>query len=160
MPKTKTKQPTKSEVYESINASIQLFLEDHKLTKKAQDHLKQIIDDHLKPKAGGGHSQNPPKLDDDGNIIEAYCRYHERYEPVENMVISGGKSKGYCRAAISKWTKATKEVKALEKASTDAVLEGDIDLAKEKAQEAKDLQSAITSPSFYDYDKDWEAFNA
>lgn len=131
------------------------LLEAHKGSKK----LTMALEELLAPKAGGGSSVNPPKLDEDGNIVEAWCRWHERYEPVENMVISNGKSKGYCKAAISKWNKANSQIKKYEAQASSALLSGDFEQAQEFAGKAKELKELFNLPSYYDFDEDWSVFN-
>ena len=83
-----------------------------KMSKAAMEQLITVIDTNMKPKAGGGSSKNPPLMDD-GQIVEAYCRYYQAYFPADEMVISKGKSKGYSKVAIGHWNKAQRLVKKL-----------------------------------------------
>ena len=85
---------------------VQKLLENNKASKA----LKEALEELLAPKSAGSMA-NPPKLDKDGNIVEAYCRFHQRYEKVEDMVVSQGKSKGYCKASISLWNKTNAKIK-------------------------------------------------
>ena len=147
---TETKRVTKAQVWEQALK----ILTDHKAPKKMQEAMEEL----LAPKAGGGVSVNPPKLDANGNIVEAFCRYHQRYEKVDAMIISGGKSKGYCRAGYAKWTKANKEAKDLDAEVTKLVADGDFDAAQKAAKKAQKLRDTMNKPEFFDYDKDWAEF--
>jgi len=150
----------KTQVYTNVVAQINALLEGSKVSKKFQEELLNIIDANIAPKSGGGSSTHPPKLDEDGNIVEAYCRYHQRYEGVDNMVMSQGKSKGYCKASISLWNKTNSTIKRLDSEAVDAMSAGDFDKAQKIAQESKELKDAFNAPEFYDYDRDWANFNA
>jgi hypothetical protein len=148
---TQNKRVSKTELW----AQALEVLEANKAPKKLIAALEVIY----APKAGGGTSQNPPKLNEAGEIVEAYCKFHKCYEPVENMVMSGGKSKGYCRAGLAAWNKLNNEVKALNNLSVKLLGEDDFDGAKDAAKRAKEAKEAIAEHE-YDLEKDWEAFNA
>ena len=130
--------------------------ENHKLSNEVITELAKI----LEPKKGGGGSAHPPKLDKDGNIIEAWCRYHQTYEPIENMVINkDGKSKGYCKAAASISTARRAKVKSLRLQALE-LFDSDPKKAAKLAKEAKELEGQVNDPAFYDLKKDWKAFNS
>ena len=150
---------TKTQVYNNTVTQINELLENSKVSKKFKEELFTILENNLAPKKGGGSMAHPPKLDEDGNIVEAWCRFHERYEPVENMVISNGKSKGYCKASISLWNKTNSNIKKLDSQAVEAMAEGDFETAQELAKEAKELKDNFNKPEFYDYDRDWAEFN-
>lgn len=152
-----SKQLNKTQVYNNVVDQVQELLSNSKVTKTFSSELLSILETNLAPKSSG--SINPPILDEDGNIVEAYCRFHKRYEVVSDMVISQGKSKGYCKASISLWNKTNSAIKALDSKATKCVLDGDFENAKEVAQEAQDLKAKLNAPDFYDYDRDWAAFN-
>jgi len=133
---------------------VQKLLEDNKASKA----LKEALELLLAPKSGGS-SANPPKVDKDGNITEAYCRYHERYEKVENMVMSQGKSKGYCKASISLWNKINSDIKKLNNLVSEAVGQGDIELAQKHSKEVTALKAKHNDVKTYDFDRDWKTFN-
>ncbi len=143
----------KSELYEGITKDISELLEGTKISKATKSELFAIVDNYLKPKSGGS-SAHPPILDEDGNIVEAWCRFHERYEVVEDMVISNGKSKGYCKAGISHWNKNQSAIKKLESEAIGALTKGDFDAAKDFSEKAKELKDTLD----YDYERYWEAF--
>lgn len=146
------KSLNKSEIYTNVVTSVTELLESSKTTKAFRTELLSILEINLAPKSSG--SINPPILNDEGEIVEAYCRFHQRYEKVEDMVISNGKSKGYCKAGISRWNKNQTKVKSLDSEALAAMTDGDFDTAQAKALEAKETKESLT----YDYDADWAEF--
>ena len=145
---------TKTETYKNVMAEV-LALE---IPKGKMEMLQAILDEHLKPKVATGAT--PPKLDKDGNIIEAWCRYHKRYEVVENMVISAGKSKGYCKAGIAAWNRAGVKIKRLQEEMTRFMGDGDFEEAQKCAIDIKEMSANRNNPDNFDFDKDWATFNA
>ena len=137
-------------------AKVQELLSTHKVSAKVAAELELL----LSPKAGGGVSEHPHKTDDKGNIIEAWCKYHEQYEPIENMVVSNDKPKGYCKAAASKSNKLRNESKSLDQKVIAEMADGNLEGAQKTAMEAKALSTMINHPSKYDFKKDWAEFNA
>ena len=150
---------TKTQTYNTTVEQINALLENSKVSKAFKEELLNIIELNLAPKNGGGSSTNPPKLNDDGEIIEAYCRFHNRYEVVTDMVISNGKSKGYCKASISLWNKTNSNIKKLDSKAVDAMSDANFEEAQAIALEAKTLKDSFNSVEFYDYDRDWANFN-
>lgn len=122
---------TKTELYNNVTSTLETILNNNKHSKALSEALYEMIDSQLKPRTNS--SKHPAKLDDDGNIIEAYCRYTQKYHPAEDMVISNGKSKGYSKSAISLWNQAQRRIKVL---SSDFVSMDD--LASKSAQQLKD----------------------
>lgn len=151
---------TKTQIYTNVVTQINELLENSKVSKKFKDDLLFIIDNNIAPKNGSRSAINPPKLDKEGNIIEAYCRFHQRYEKVEDMVMSNGKPKGYCKASISLWNKTNSKIKKLDSQAIDFMANGDFEKAKEVAKKAKELKDNFNKPEFYDYDEDWANFNS
>ena len=147
---------TKTQLHTKVLEEVQQLLSTTKHTKVFEESLTKILNDNLAPKKGGGSSTNPPILNEDGEIVEAWCRFHERYEVAEAMVISQGKSKGYCKAGISAWNRNQTKVKALEAEALVAMSAGDFETAQAKSIEAKDTKESLA----YDYDADWELFNS
>lgn len=133
---------------------VQELLAQHPTTSKV---LKSELEALLAPKQGGGSSTNPPQEID--GVMNYWCRFHERYEPQEDMVMSKDKSKGYCKAAISKWNKTNASIKKLDASMSELVAEGEFEQAQAIAQESKDLKSILNSHDYYDYDEDWANFN-
>jgi len=155
-----TKKPTKLQVWTNVQEQVMNLLEGAKVSKKFSEELMNLLETNIAPKSGGGNMMNPPKLDEDGNIVEAYCRFHQRYEIVSNMVISNNKSKGYCKASISLWNKTNSKIKSLESTVSKLVSEGSFEEAQVVAKESVELKESFNKPEFYDYDRDLEAFNA
>ena len=125
--------------------------------KRLPKDLVNELETLLKPKSGGGISKNPPKEID--GIIHYWCRYHQTYEPEQNMVISNAKSKGYCKAAAAKSNKLRKMATDLMNKSMELLAKGEVEEAKKIAQEAQELKQKATDPQFFDLEKDWEEFN-
>jgi hypothetical protein len=125
------------------------------VANKASKKLSVALEELLAPKVGGG-SINPPKEVD--GVMHYYCRFHECYEPEPDMVMSAGKSKGYCRAAISKWNKTNGSIKRLESEAVGAMASGDFDKAQSLAQDVKVLKDGLNDSANYDYDTDWANF--
>jgi hypothetical protein len=150
---------TKKELYETVSSEVVTILENSKTSKKVREELLSVIDNYLKPKSGGGSQLNPPLKDSEGNITHYWCRWHQVYEPITDMVISNNKSKGYCKAAISKWNKANSKIKKLEAEATSLLLDGKPEEAMTKANEAKELKAIFNSPSYYNYVEDWTKFS-
>ena len=114
--------------------------------------------DLLAPKKAGG-SVNPPVLDEEGNILEAWCRYHQAYEPADDMVITNNKSKGYCKAAASISNTRRKDVQA-KRLEALSIMGDDIEKAQGLVKEANELEPQINGVEFYDLESDWEQFNS
>ena len=146
---------TKQQQWEAVEAI--LNSEQYKnVSKKLKAELAVL----LKPKGSRG-SSNPPVLNDDGTIAEAWCRYHQRYEPADDMLLyeDNTKSKGLCKAASREWHKRNSAVKSLEAEATSMLISGDAESAMTKAKEAKELKESLNTPETYDYDADWSEFD-
>lgn len=135
-----------NEVQELLNAQA-------KLPKGLYEALEAI----LAPKTNGG-AINPPKLID--GVMHYYCRFHQAYEAEENMVLSGGKSKGYCKASISVWNKRNSAIKKLEAEISELVMAGDFTQAQECTIELKEMKEGLNDPKTYDIVVDWNVFNS
>jgi hypothetical protein len=145
---------TKQQQWEAIEAIL-----NNDQYKNVSKKLKEELADLLKPKGSRG-SSNPAILNEDGTIKEAWCRYHQRYEPAADMILyeDNTKSKGLCKAASREWHKRNSAVKALEAAATELLIGGDAEAAMAKAKEAKEMKEALNTPETYDYDADWAEF--
>jgi len=117
--------------------------------------LTQALEELLAPKTSS--STNPPKEID--GVMNYYCRFHQAYEPESNMVMSGGKSKGYCRASISKWNKMNSSIKKLNDQAVCAMSEGQMEDAQRCAKESEALKAKLNAPTSYDIVADWDSFN-
>lgn len=135
----------------------QLWLEVQTLLveQKASKKLAQALEDLLAPKSGG--QTNPPKEID--GVMNYYCRFHQAYEPESNMVMSLGKSKGYCKASISKWSKMNSDIKKLNSQAVIAMSEGQMNDAQAYAKESEALKTKLNSPESYSLEQDWLDFN-
>lgn len=150
---------TKAQVWTNVQKEVLELIENSKVPKGFSEDLMAILESKIAPKSGGGNMLNPPKLNEDGEIVEAYCRYHQQYYTIDKMVMSNGKSKGYCKAAISLWNKTNSEIKKLDSQAVDAMSSGDFDSAQEIAKQAKELKDNFNKPEFYDAERDWTNFN-
>lgn len=136
----------------NVWAQVEAILTSNKVKANVIDELKNI----LAPKSGGT-SLNPPKEID--GVMHHFCRFHQTYYAESDMVMSQGKSKGYCKAAISKWNKINAQIKKTESSAVGAVCKGDFELAKKLSDEANALKLALNDPKSYDAEADWKAFN-
>lgn len=136
----------------NVWAQVEAILASHKVKTIVVDELKSI----LAPKTGGSVS-NPSYVQD--GITMHYCRFHKQFEAEQDMVMSVGKSKGYCKASISLWNKTNAQIKRLEASAVGELTRDNIDKAKELSNEAKALGERLNDPEFYNYDKDWAMFN-
>lgn len=149
---------SKVEIYTTITNEVEELFATNKVSKEFKEALRALLDTHLKPMKAGSKSDNPSYVNEEG-ISMHFCRFHQVYEAEENMVMSKGKSKGYCKASIAKWTKIGKEIEKLESASTTALLADNIEQAKEFSAEAKKLREVRNDPTSFNYEEDWAAFN-
>jgi len=143
---------TKTEAWNAVEE----VLKAHKASKNLTEALEEL----LKPKKGGGHSSHPPITNDKGEIVEAWCRYHQAYEPIGHMVIDTktGKSKGYCKASSWLSNKRRKESRELALKAIDAMTDGDLEKAKELKAKADELSKASIDPEAFDIENDWEEY--
>jgi len=108
-----------------------------------------------KPKKTSSRTTHKPLLDNEGNVMAFWCRFHGQYEPVELMVLTkDGKSKGYCRASYSTWNKAQSQVKKLNAEAASIMLD-DIEAAQELALKARDIKNRIDNLDIFDFKNDW-----
>lgn len=114
---------------------------------KAKPALVADIEAILKPKVGGGIAFAP--ITQDG-VTYHRCRYTEMYLPESEMVMSSGKSKGYSKKAIAKWTKLGKQAQTINDEAMKLLLSGSTEEGKAKAQEAEELKITRNDASMYD----------
>ena len=148
---------TKTQVWNNVQKQVNELIETSKVSKKFSEELLNILEASIAPKSGGSGLLHPPKEID--GVLNYYCRFHETYYTEDKMVMSVGKSKGYCKAAISLWNKTNSNIKKLESSVSDLVEAGDFEEAQVIAKEAKELKSVFNTPAFYDADRDWNKFN-
>ena len=137
----------------NVWAQVEEILTSNKVKSNVVEALKEI----LAPKSGGS-AVNPPKVVD--GITMYYCRFHREYYIESAMVMSAGKSKGYCKAAISKWNKTNAQIKRLEAQAVGELTRDNIEKAKELSAQAKALGEQLNNPDFYNAEEDWKSFNA
>lgn len=123
-----------------------------KLPKGLYEALEAI----LAPKTSGG-SSNPPKMID--GVMHYFCRFHQAYEPESKMVMSSGKSKGYCKASISVWNKRNSAIKRKEAEISELVMAGDFTQAQECTVELKAMKDELNDPKSYSLEVDWATFD-
>ncbi len=140
---------TKTELWEEV----QKLLVEQKASKK----LAQALEDLLAPKSGGGQTKPPIEID---GVMNYYCRFHQRYEPETNMVMSAGKSKGYCKASISQWNKTNAQIKKLDGQVQELVTQENFEEAQAIAKNSQELKANLNRPESYDFGADWLAFSS
>ena len=135
-----------------IRETIETVLNDHKHSKALSEALLGAFESKI------SGSQNPPRINDDGDQ-EFWCRFHKRYEVESDMVMSKNKSKGYCKAGISRWTKKMNEAKLLDSKAMEALAAGEIEDAQNYASDAISKREDAKNYDDYDYDLDWNEFS-
>lgn len=118
------------------------------VANKAKPALVEALQDLLKPKAGGGVVQYPMINKDDVNYY--YCRYCAIYVAEDEIVMSNGKSKGYSKKAIAKWTKLGKDAQKLNDEAMKLLLNNEIVKGQDKAKEAEELKNKRNYSTMYD----------
>ena len=144
---TKSNQMTKTQTFEFLTT----LLNDAQFKSKAeQERVLAIISDTFAPKAGGGQTVNPSYYDETLGAQMYYCRYLAQYCTQDEMVMSNGKSKGYSKSAISRWTKAGKESKTLQEKALKLLLEGKQVEGQDLNAQAEELLLKRNKPEFYE----------
>lgn len=144
---TKSNQMTKTQTYEFLTT----LLNDAQFKSKAeQERVLAIISDTFAPKAGGGQTINPSYYDETLMAQMYYCRYLAQYCTEDEMVMSNGKSKGYSKSAISRWTKAGKEAKTLQEKALKLLLAGQQVEGQDLNAQAEELLLKRNKPEFYE----------
>lgn len=144
---TKSNQMTKTQTYEFLTT---LLNEAQFKSKAEQERVLAIISDTFAPKAGGGQSINPSYYDETLGAQMYYCRYLAQYCTEDEMVMSNGKSKGYSKSAISRWTKAGKEAKTLQEKALKLLLDGKQVEGQDLNAQAEELLLKRNKPEFYE----------
>ena len=132
---------------EQLNSDLLDLLTNKSCTKTNVSALMAELLEKYTPKAGGGQVQNPSYVED--GVTMHYCRYLTIYMPEDAMVMSSGKSKGYSKIAISRWTKAGKEAKVLQESALKELLAGNIVEGQDFNSQAEELLSLRNKPEFY-----------
>lgn len=158
----------KSQTYKAVTDKLEAVYTKSKVSKSAQEAINEIIDLYLKPKSGGGvarNVENPPKLDDNGHIVEAYCKYYKRYLPAAECNISfrgteKEKYRGESLLGAARYREITQEINTLKQQSQDLLLAKDIEGAQKAAKEAQRLFDTRQDSSLYDYEADFKRLRA
>lgn len=144
---TKSNQMTKTQTYEFLTT----LLNDAEFKSKAErERVLAIISDTFAPKAGGGQTINPSYYDETLQSQMYYCRYLAQYCTQDEMVMSNGKSKGYSKSAIARWTKAGKEAKQLQEKALKLLLDGKQVEGQDLNTKAEELLLQRNKPAYYE----------
>ena len=146
MTTTKSNQMTKTQTFEFLTT---LLNEAQFKSKAEQERVLAIISDTFAPKAGGGQTQYPSYYSEDWQSQMYYCRYLAQYCTQDEMVMSNGKSKGYSKSAIARWTKAGKEAKTLQEKALKLLLEGKQIEGQDLNAKAEELLLQRNKPEYY-----------
>lgn len=144
---TKSNQMTKTQTFEFLTT---LLNEAQFKSKAEQERVLTIISDTFAPKAGGGQTINPSYYDETLGAQMYYCRYLAQYCTEDEMVMSNGKSKGYSKSAISRWTKAGKEAKQRQEKALKLLLDGQQVEGQDLNAQAEELLLKRNKPEFYE----------
>ena len=137
---------TKTQTFEFLTT---LLSEAEFKSKAERERVLAIISDTFAPKAGGGQTQNPSYYDETLQSQMHYCRYLAQYCTEDEMVMSNGKSKGYSKSAISRWTKAGKEAKQLQEKALKLLLDGKLVEGQDLNAKAEELLLLRNKPEYY-----------
>ena len=132
---------------EQLNSDLFDLLTNKSCTKTNVSAIMAELLEKYTPKAGGGQVQNPSYIED--GVTMHYCRYLTIYMPEDAMVMSNGKSKGYSKIAISRWTKAGKDAKVLQESALKELLAGNIVEGQDFNAQAEELLLLRNKPEFY-----------
>lgn len=143
---TKANQMTKTQTFEFLTT---LLNAAQFKSKAEQERVLAIITNTFAPKAGGGQTINPSYYDETLGTQMYYCRYLAQYCTQDEMVMSNGKSKGYSKSAISRWTKAGKAAKQLQENALKLLLEGKQVEGQDLNAQAEELLLKRNKPEYY-----------
>ena len=132
---------------EQLNSDLLDLLTNKSCTKTNVSAIMAELLEKYTPKAGGGQVQNPSYVEN--GVTMHYCRYLTIYRPEDEMVMSSGKSKGYSKIAISRWTKAGKDAKVLQESALKDLLAGNIVEGQDFNAKAEELLLLRNKPEFY-----------
>ncbi len=132
---------------EQLNSDLLELLTNKSCTKTNVSAIMAELLEKYTPKAGGGQVQNPSYVEN--GVTMHYCRYLTIYRPEDEMVMSSGKSKGYSKIAISRWTKAGKDAKVLQESALKELLAGNIVEGQDFNAQAEELLLNRNKPEFY-----------
>ena len=131
------------------------LLAKHKVKKEFKAELLDLVTNYIQSNKTSRAIKPPTEI---AGEIHYYCRFHQEYYPENLMVMSKGKSKGYCKAAISHWNRINASIKKLEAQASHMILSNDIDKAREIAAEVELLKTKLNDPTYYNAEEDWANF--
>lgn len=149
---TKSNQMTKTQTYEFLTTLLNdanFHNKSKEQAKEEQERVLAIITDTFAPKAGGGQTINPSYYDETLGAQMYYCRYLAQYCTEDEMVMSNGKSKGYSKSAISRWTKAGKGAKQLQERALKLLLNGQLVEGQDLNAKAEELLVSRNKSEYY-----------
>ena len=142
----KSNQMTKTQTFEFLTT----LLNDAEFKSKAEkERVLAIITDTFAPKAGGVQTSNPSYYDETLGTQMYYCRYLAQYCTEDEMVMSNGKSKGYSKAAIARWTKAGKDARQLQERALKLLLKGQQAEGQDLNAQAEELLVIRNKSEYY-----------
>lgn len=125
--------------------------------KTAKEFKEKLLAQLQELEAAEGYKvANAPEQRDDGMYY--YCRYHQRYEHESDMVITNGKSKGYCKAGNKKWNKMYNDINKLKAKIAEHFMNGNHEAAVATQTMLRECELNLNSVKSFDYDADWEAY--
>jgi len=154
----------KTQTFTAITEGLTTIYEDNKVSKKAQEAINALMATYLKPKTSTRTAEFPPKLGEDGLILEAYCKYYKRYFPADECNISfrGVKDKekyrGESLMGVKRYKEITRTIEELKAKAQTFILEGNVSEAQEAAKEAQELFDNRVNRELYNYEDDYERF--
>lgn len=143
----KFNKTTVSKDLEQLNSDLLELLSNKSCTKTNVVALMTTLLEKYTPKAGGGQVQNPSYVEN--GINYHYCRYLTIYRPENEMVMSNGKSKGYSKIAIARWTKAGKDAKLLQEQALKQLLVGNVVEGQDLNSQAEELLLNRNKAEYY-----------
>jgi len=132
--------------------TIEAKLVEYKLSKARVGEIMKMISE-LKSSSSARDMQETKVVD---GIEFRYCRWHQKWEPADRFVYYKGKSKGYCKASYSVWSRNNNEIKKLSTtALANAVASGDFEKAAKVQERIAKLKANLNKPSSFNIVEDW-----
>lgn len=128
------------------------------IIRKEIDYILETLVEELKVEVKATPKTKNEPIMHDGEVLQYYCRYHQRYEPLEAMITTkAGKNKGYCKAGYARWNLGQRNIKKLNLEAID-YLDTDIELAQTLSREAKEIKERINNLDYFNWYNDWNNF--
>lgn len=126
--------------------------------KSVKDFKAQLINNINEKAIASNKTSNPPKEID--GVVHYFCRYHQQYEPEHDMVMSNGKSKGYCKAGNKVWQSMYLQIKKLKIRIAELYTNQQEQEASILVENVRKLELSLNSVNSYNYELDWRNYNA